>query len=205
MYLEIDEPKDTLDIPINDVLDINGWDLRKALKLLRKSNMPLFEWLQSPVVYKQDAHFLNELKQLMPVYFSPRASMHHYLSMANNCFENDLQSKRVKLKKYFYTLRPLLAAQWIAEKNEFPPMEFSVLRTLVNDKNWDAAIDSLLVEKKAADEKSLTEQVPLLHSFITTGLENYKSVASTFDKSGYSTALLNQFFRKQLNGFSSGT
>lgn len=95
VYLEIDEPKDTLDIPINDVLDINGWDLRKALKLLRKSNMPLFEWLQSPVVYKQDAHFLNELKQLMPVYFSPRASMHHYLSMANNCFENDLQSKRV--------------------------------------------------------------------------------------------------------------
>ncbi|MNZ92618.1 putative nucleotidyltransferase [compost metagenome] len=187
------------------MLDINGWDLRKALKLLRKSNMPLFEWLQSPVVYKEEAGFLNDMKALMPVYFSARASMHHYLSMTNNCFENDLQKDKVKLKKYFYALRPLLAAQWIAEKEEFPPMEFSSLRTLITDKDWNNAIDQLLEEKKQSDEKALTTPVQVLHNFIQSQLKHYKSVASSFERKEYTTGPLNQFFRKQLDGFSSGT
>lgn len=204
-YLNIDEPKDTLDLPINDVLDINGWDLRKALKLLRKSNMPLFEWLQSPVVYKKEPDFLSGINPLMHEYFSPRASMHHYLSMTNNCFENDLQTEKVRLKKYFYALRPLLAAQWIADRNEFPPMEFSILRTLITDNEWNKAVDNLLMEKKAAEEKALTSAVTLLQDFIRSGLKHLNTKASAFEKTSYSTPSLNQFFRKQLDGFSSGT
>lgn len=45
--------------PIEGVLDINGWDLRKALQLMRKSNPPLFEWLHSPRVYWAQAGFRN--------------------------------------------------------------------------------------------------------------------------------------------------
>ena len=54
-YLSIDvgEKRDVIERPINDELDISGWDLRKALKLLRKSNPPLLEWLSSPIVYKE--------------------------------------------------------------------------------------------------------------------------------------------------------
>lgn len=42
-YLSVDleEKRDVIERPINDDLDISGWDLRKALKLLRKSNPPL--------------------------------------------------------------------------------------------------------------------------------------------------------------------
>jgi predicted nucleotidyltransferase len=111
-YLSIRERKDVIELPINQDLDINGWDIRKALQLFLKSNGPLYEWLQSPIVYKEETGFAEELRRLMPDYFSLRAGCHHYYSMARNSFENDLQSDLVKLKKYFYSLRPALACMW---------------------------------------------------------------------------------------------
>jgi len=36
-YLTISEKSYVIELPISDELDINGWDLKKALKLLRKS------------------------------------------------------------------------------------------------------------------------------------------------------------------------
>src|SRR5688572_12611281 len=112
-YLSIDEQRDVIELPINDVLDINGWELRKALRLFRKSNAPLYEWLQSPIVYAADPGFVDGLKSLMSGIFSARAGMHHYLSMAKSVFDSELSGEMVKLKKYFYALRPILAAMWI--------------------------------------------------------------------------------------------
>lgn len=38
-YLSVDlERRDVIERPISDRLDVSGWDLRKALQLLRKSN-----------------------------------------------------------------------------------------------------------------------------------------------------------------------
>src|ERR1041385_3130769 len=69
-YLSIDDQRDVLEMPVDGVLDINGWDIRKALKLFAKSNAPLFEWLQSPIVYKSDDGFHKALVELMPLYFN---------------------------------------------------------------------------------------------------------------------------------------
>lgn len=41
-YLKLNRPRDVIELPINDVLDINGWDVEKALKLLHKSNPTVF-------------------------------------------------------------------------------------------------------------------------------------------------------------------
>ena len=41
-YLSIDEKRDVIELPVNSDLDINGWDLRKALRLLKKGNATLF-------------------------------------------------------------------------------------------------------------------------------------------------------------------
>jgi predicted nucleotidyltransferase len=100
---------DVVSLPVNEVLDIGGWDLKKALKLFLKSNGPLYEWLQSPIVYRQDNAFADEMRSLMPAYFSLRSGGNHYLSMANNTLKDDLQGDQVKLKRYFYALRPALA------------------------------------------------------------------------------------------------
>ncbi len=59
-YLSIESKRDVIEMPLEGDLDINGWDLTKALGLFRKSNPPLYEWLQSPIVYlKPHTSILN--------------------------------------------------------------------------------------------------------------------------------------------------
>ena len=70
-YLRLEMVRDVIELPINDVLDINGWDLQKTLKLLYKSNPTLFEWFSSPIVYKE-TEFAGKFRDLMIHFFSSR-------------------------------------------------------------------------------------------------------------------------------------
>ncbi|WKZ59129.1 MAG: nucleotidyltransferase domain-containing protein [Cyclobacteriaceae bacterium] len=193
-YLSIDEPHDVIELPISDLLDINGWELRKALRLFRKSNAPLYEWLQSPIVYQSDPDFIESLRGLMSTYFSPRAMMHHYLSMVNNVMNNDLSGIEVKLKKYFYALRPILASRWIAEYNEVPPMEFAKLRVLL-DKDLHTIIDDLLAKKATVDEKFAINPIMEIHRWLDSQLAYCESRIPDASRSSDSEPL-NELFRK---------
>ena len=51
-YLRLDKTRDVIEWQLDDTLDINGWDLQKALRLLHSSNPTLFEWNNSPIIYK---------------------------------------------------------------------------------------------------------------------------------------------------------
>ncbi|MBS1554797.1 MAG: nucleotidyltransferase domain-containing protein [Bacteroidetes bacterium] len=194
-YLSVDEQRDVIELPINDLLDINGWELRKALRLFRKSNGSLYEWLQSPVVYSQNNEFVDDLKNLMPHYFSPRATMHHYLSMAKTVFENDLAGGEVRLKKYFYALRPILACRWIADRIEVPPMEFGKLRVLLaNDLN--EIVDDLLKQKAVVDEKYVIKPIEQLYSFIRSEIEYCEKAVPGLGPVNADSDRLNNLFRK---------
>jgi hypothetical protein len=70
-YFSVEDLQDTLERPVSDQLDAGGWELRKALRQLRKSNATLFEWLQSPVVYREAEGFGEAMRELMHAYFSP--------------------------------------------------------------------------------------------------------------------------------------
>jgi len=195
-YLGIRERRDVIELPVNQLLDINGWDIRKALQLFLKSNGPLYEWLQSPIVYKEENGFARELRSLMPAYFSLRAGYHHYLSMTRNTFEHELQGEKVKLKKYFYALRPALACRWIIEKRDVPPMEFSILRTLVDDSSWQKVVDELLVRKRSADEKALGDAEPVLHRWIEETLTYCKEKGDEIPALKPEAEELDDLFRK---------
>lgn len=80
-YLRLDTNRDVIELPIDDVLDINGWDLQKTLRLLHKSNPTLFEWFSSPIVY-QKTEFADKVRDLMMHYFSSKKTLYHYVSMA---------------------------------------------------------------------------------------------------------------------------
>lgn len=164
-YLSIDEQRDVIELPINDMLDINGWELRKALKLFRKSNAPVYEWLQSPIIYAEDSDFVQDLRSMMPTNFSARPGMHHYLSMTKGVFESELSGEMVKLKKYFYALRPILAAKWIADNKSVPPMDFNSLRKLMPE-HLNIVIDELLSTKAKVGESFLIKKHWELNAFI---------------------------------------
>lgn len=100
-YLSIRDRRDVIERPISDQLDINGWDLRKALQLFRKSNPPLLEWLQSPIVYEESSSVTERIRSLSSHTFSPKSCMYHYLHMAKGNYREYLQGSQVKIKNIF--------------------------------------------------------------------------------------------------------
>jgi uncharacterized protein len=195
-YLSINDQRDVIELPINAVLDINGWELRKALRLFRKSNAPVYEWLQSPIVYAGDSNFVQELKSMMPSTFSARAGMHHYLSMAKGVFESELSGEMVKLKKYFYALRPVLAAKWIADVKSVPPMDFGSLRKLMPEQ-FSLETDELLAIKANVDESFMIERHSDLNAYIDESIRYCEARVPTANTDG-NDAQLNKLFKKSI-------
>ncbi|HEX8504276.1 MAG TPA: nucleotidyltransferase domain-containing protein [Hymenobacter sp.] len=164
-YLTLDEGADTLNFSVNDELDLAGWELRKALRLLRGSNAALFEWLQSPVVYHEALNFRTQLTPLLPAAFNLKAGLHHYLGQLRRGVEEDLLPEEVRLKRLFYALRSALAARWIRERHALPPMEFAplceVLPTVLQ-----AEVGALLTAKASATEKTTVPRPAALVAFL---------------------------------------
>lgn len=120
-YLSIDEGRDSIEYLSGDS-DLVGWDILKALRLLRNSNAAVFERMQSPIVYLQQTDCREKLLDLAPSYFSCSARLHHYLSMAYNYYNVCEAEHQVKLKSYFYLLRTTLASRWIVVQQTIPPL-----------------------------------------------------------------------------------
>lgn len=176
-YLKIDQQRDVIEEPISDLLDINGWELRKALGLLKKGNATLIEWLSSPVIYRADEVFLKDIRDVAEVTHRPQNSFHHYFHMAQKNYREHLRDPRIRLKKYLYALRPLLAAQWIEQGRGTVPMVFQdMVDALVSDADLRQAIEELVAVKRQAGEAETRPAIPILHNFITSDLERLGAI-----------------------------
>jgi len=199
-YLSIDEKRDVIEVPINEILDINGWDIRKALKLFRKSNPPLLEWLVSDIVYYENYGFKEDMLKIRESVFSPKASMHHYLSMAKSNFREYLQGDEVRIKKYFYVLRPILACLWIEKHDTNPPILFQTLfEEFIKESNLKLEIDSLLERKMSGEELDFEKRIDEINYFIDTEISRLTEYANSFKTNiKDATELLDELFRKYL-------
>lgn len=198
-YLSITEIKDVIDLPVNDLLDIGGWDIKKALKLFLKSNAPLYEWLQSPIIYQNESGFADELKRLMPVYYSLRSGANHYLSITYNTFTDDLQNEQVKIKRYFYAFRSILACFWIIKKGTVPPMEFDTLRVLIDDESINYNLDELLKKKLVSDEKTFITPIKVLNEWLDQSISDCKEKISLLPSTQIQSDELNSIFRRYIS------
>lgn len=195
-YLSIDPRRDVIEEPIDQQLDICGWDLRKTLQLLRKSNPALLEWLKSPMVYRADPEFALLFGGLAAEFYSPERVFQHYLSMARGNARDYLRGDIVRLKKYFYVLRPLLAARWIERKGGPVPMKFETLvDELVEENLVRIHIAVLTARKRAGEELDKANRIPVISKFIEDELTRLESVAPR-DIEQPETEKLNHFFRE---------
>lgn len=193
-YLRLDSPKDTIEWQLDDVLDINGWDLRKALIQFKKGNATLFEWSNSPVVYKRTDTW-DKIYSVAKSYFSAKTGIYHYYGTARNTYETYLQDELVKYKKYFYALRPLLACKYIEEYNCPPPVLFNDLLKLDLSHELRQGIDELLEIKKVTQESDLNPQIPVIQDFISSELVKQKELANeTVDDHNKDWTALNKLF-----------
>jgi predicted nucleotidyltransferase len=164
-YLRLEESPDTLNFPIDEELDLAGWELRKTLRLLKGSNAALFEWLQSPIVYHEAPGFRAQLAPLLPQAFNLKAGLHHYLGQLRRGVEEELTGEEVRLKRLFYALRSALAARWIRERHALPPMEFAPLRALL-PADLQEIVNELLAQKAFSNEKTVVTRPAALVAFL---------------------------------------
>jgi predicted nucleotidyltransferase len=171
-YLTVQPGRDVIEQPISGELDVNGWDLRKALKLLHSSNPVLLEWLRSPVIYVQDETLAPRLRSLAEQHLSLDRAYYHYVSMAKKNQREHLLGEVVRYKKYLYVLRPLLAARWIRSGRGAPPMRFADLaQATLDDRALIDEINRLLEVKMRAGEAATSPRWEGIHAFISSELE----------------------------------
>lgn len=200
-YLRIDDLKDSQEKILPNDLDLSGWELKKALKLFRKSNPPMLEWLRSPIVYTEQFSTAEKLRDLSEKYFNPKSCMYHYLSMAKGNFKEFLADKDlVKSKKYFYVLRPVLACDWIRNKNSFPPMEFQdLVDSQVTDEKLKTEIGELLKRKMSGEELKEEPQIEILNEFLERKIEFYKDYVEQIEPNDKPpTELLDALFKETI-------
>ncbi|MBO1927774.1 nucleotidyltransferase domain-containing protein [Thiomicrorhabdus sp. 6S2-11] len=197
-YLQLDaeRQRDVIELPIDNLLDINGWDLKKALNLFYKSNPVLLEWLSSPIVYRQDDDFVRAMRELMPVYFSAQKTFYHYLHMAKGNYREYLKGEQVRLKKYLYVLRPLLAIEWILQFAKPIPMRFSELvDACLPEQNVKEAVEHLLWVKTQRSEIAYGNAIPVLNAWIERKLAEFEAIRPDMIKTS-SISALNTVFQQ---------
>lgn len=182
-YLRLDEPRDVIEMPVDDTWDVSGWDLKKLLRLLWKSNPSLYEWLSSGMCYV-DTGFAGRIAPLLREYFMKKAMMYHYYHMAENNIKIFLKGEMVRPKKYFYALRPILACHWIREYDCAPPILYSELVESQLPAALRTVNKDLLDMKVNAPEKAEIAHIPEIDAYIDEsmaalgdylrGLDNYK-------------------------------
>lgn len=179
-YLSLTPGRDVIELPIEDELDINGWDIRKALNLLLKPNPVLLEWLSSPIRYLWDKEVCNELLALSEKVSHGRSCLHHYFNIGESHWRRNIDGNtKVRLKRYFYVLRPVMALRWIRMRPDLvPPMNFQELMAGVDlPDTLQDKLAELLLAKAKSKELGVAERIPLLDEFITDELRLASALA----------------------------
>jgi len=170
-YLAVTPPRDVIERPVDAVLDVNGWDLRKALQLALRSNAVLIEWLTSPVRYRTWRR-ADDMLALARSAANLAALTYHYQHQARRSFDavgDGGQTARVKSD--CYALRSALAVTWIRQRREPPPMDVGTLMACVSlPEGLVEQFRDLIARKAVAKEDALMPRAVTFDAFITDAL-----------------------------------
>ncbi len=168
-YLSVKEHFDTIERPLEGLLDAGGWDVRKGLRLLAKSNGALVEWLHSPIVYRDTPGFTDRWRKACAEVFSPRASSDHYRGLARQMMKGKLDAEKVRAKDYLYAMRAMLCSAWVTAGKGPPPVEFDRLLCLA-PADVMAEIPALLEYKARSAEGDRMDRIPAVDAYLKSAL-----------------------------------
>lgn len=190
-YLRLNVPRDVIEQPIVDDLDINGWDIFKALRLLRKSNPPLLEWLFSPIIYQENSAHIETLRGVARQAYSSTSVFYHYSRMAYGNYHQYIEQKdEVPLKKYLYVLRPVVALLFLEQHHTLPPTNFiETIAQLHLEQDIQERIQHLVELKQTGGELGLGAPDHILNTFIDEQLAKWKhhSLEQHTEEDGFRT------------------
>ncbi|MEM7012877.1 MAG: nucleotidyltransferase domain-containing protein, partial [Verrucomicrobiota bacterium] len=199
-YLSIRPVVENYDFGVDaDLLDLTGWELRRALQLLHKSNAGMLERVHSPIIYRGDAELIRQLRDLTPEFFIPRATAAHYLGLAKKMWRGSIEAGEVTAKKYLYALRSILSAEWIVAHQTRPPVPFAEVRAgLELDAEFANEIDRIIEEKSGQHEKDAIERSSILDNAIENALTHLPPTAAELSDAQGDSAILDEFLQRAL-------
>ncbi|MCL4127005.1 UNVERIFIED_CONTAM: hypothetical protein GTU68_028838, partial [Idotea baltica] len=174
-YVSLKQPRDVIEQPIDGLFDLNGWGLRKALNLMLKGNPVICEWIRSPILYAEEDGFRARLENILSSVDERPAAQHHHASLMKANYQRFIAgSEDVKLKKYFYSLRPAYALNWMWQNPKGKlPMRFEDLRAGVDEPPaLKTLIDDLVLKKSETRELGTGPRIAALDTFIEGALED---------------------------------
>jgi predicted nucleotidyltransferase len=196
LSFDIESQRDVIEYPIVDEIDCNGWDIKKTMYLFTRTNGALLEWLNSPIQYKEVDSFADTMRCLTPRALNKVALCYHYSHMARGNAREYLFCDEVKLKKYFYVLRPLLAIRFLEENETPPPVEFQKLLHSVCPPKLVPVIEDLIELKRKTPEMGYGAKIPKINAFIESELDRHRIA---FSGQGRPDILESQAIRGELN------
>lgn len=182
-YFKIADQRDTFEYIYNDRLDIVGWELKKALTLLQKSNPSILEWFNSPlpVIYLYDKNFKKRISEVAGNYFNPIKLMYHYNHIYNKHNRRYLQREGYPMKRFLYYLRGILACRWIEQKMTLPPIPFKELvEATVENEEIKMQIDELIQIKRGEKECDMLVVNETLVEYAKNLDEYYNNLIDSF-------------------------
>ncbi|MDR1537904.1 MAG: nucleotidyltransferase domain-containing protein [Clostridiales bacterium] len=199
-YLSLEERKDTIECELNPVFDISGWDLKKALKLLKRSNAAICEWLLSPIKYKEEQSLIEPIRGLIPYCFDEARTLRHYMGVASGKLSAIREKETERLKTYFYCLRPLACCQHILEFSSFPPVEYaSVIGSISIEPRILDEINKLLLLKASMKEgERIPKNASLLEYMDKAALSIEEELSRMHGNPTQQNGLLDGIFRKTI-------
>ena len=181
-YFHIEEQKDTIEQMFPDETDMSGWDLKKALRLFKRSNPSLFEWLHSPIIYCKDEKFFGEIQQMEDQYFNREKAMFHYNHIYKKHNDRYIKDYGLPLKRFLYYLRGILVCKWLTDEGTVPPVRFSELvNATVEDTSIKEKIAHLLQLKKKSNEHNLEPVDEQLFAWAQEWAEFYNQKVEQLD------------------------
>lgn len=195
-YLQLYDERDVIERNNLQNYEVVGWDIKKALRLLNKSNPTLLEWISSPITYRKDIKFTEELKQFAQYTFSPYSVLHHYLSMARNNYKRLKQVNSCTAKMYLTVLKPLQICNWIIEKNSFPPIGLHIFHKGHKSSIIQREFQNVILQKQAG--QNFTSHILL--EYIESSLRMLEDLVKESRKNNVDqTKNLTNFFRKVIS------
>lgn len=180
-YLSLEDGRDVIEWMLDDKLDIVGWDVRKFMRLMRKSNPTVFEWIQATDPYTERPVF-ELLRELAPECFDPRPHAHHYLGMARSHRRPHAKTGKITSKRYLYAVRATLAAEWACKRRVMVPTSFEMLCELMLDETTKAIVDGLVIDKKLGLEASECEPIEALDEWLARKDDEIEVAAQAMTK-----------------------
>lgn len=161
-YLSLWPRRDVIETPLDEIFDVNGWDLRKAIRLLVDGNAVVNEWLRSPFVYCGQAGFRDDLLALSETVSDRAAIGRHYTHVGLKQWHRYGDPWDMPLKRFFYAIRPAASVRWLQSHphSAAPPMD---LPSLLRESHASGAVQEAaaeLIDLKASTREMGSGAVP---------------------------------------------